>query len=189
VDGFFFKAKGFTRGTLGDRVLSLRLLKSLWIETVSIRVVQRYRCQIEQIGFSSLRYWSQSLYPYVRKWVLPSLCGWMLVGPRQGIMHVKSMLFNLYKMKNMGRASLYLRVGLTRLPGGAIKLSNPLCWENPRTFWIDELQWGQIANGEGPSRIEWGSPIARRNEGISIDSRCFKSGFGHHQTGHFIHGI
>jgi hypothetical protein len=38
-------------------------------------------------------------------------------------MHVKSMLFNLYKMKDMGRASLYLGVGITHLPGGAIKLS------------------------------------------------------------------
>jgi hypothetical protein len=47
----------------------------------------------------------------------------LLVGPKQGIAHVKSMIFMLYKMKDMGRASLYLGVEITHLPGGAIKLS------------------------------------------------------------------
>jgi hypothetical protein len=38
----FLKSKGLTRGTLGDCVLSSLIEVPLWIETISIRVVQEH---------------------------------------------------------------------------------------------------------------------------------------------------
>jgi hypothetical protein len=47
----------------------------------------------------------------------------LLIGPSDGIENVKRMLKQLYKMKDLGPASLFLGIEIERLPDGRIKLS------------------------------------------------------------------
>jgi Reverse transcriptase (RNA-dependent DNA polymerase)/Integrase core domain len=122
----FLKSKGLTRGTLGDNVLSLRLLKSLYgLKQSPLEWYKNIDAKLRKLGFRQCDTDRNLYIPTFENGCLLLLHvdDILLVGPKQGIAYVKSMIFKLYKMKDMGRASLYLGVEITHLPGGAIKLS------------------------------------------------------------------
>ena len=114
MDGFF-KAKGFTRGTLGDRVLSLRLLKSLYgLKQSPLEWYKDIDAKLRRLEF---RHCDTDRNLYIP--TFENGCFLLYV------MNARWSQAGDYTCKKlyMGRASLYLGVGITHLPGGAIELS------------------------------------------------------------------
>ena len=114
MDGFF-KAKGFTRGTLGDRVLSLRLLKSLYgLKQSPLEWYKDIDAKLRKLG--SVTAILIAIFIFLRSKMGASFSMWMNARWSQAGDYTCKKLY-------MGRASLYLGVGITHLPGGAIELS------------------------------------------------------------------
>ena len=122
----FLTSKGLTHDTLGDNKVVLRLLKSLYgLKQSSHEWNKDIDKKLKTLGFQQCDADPNLYIPTFKDgcFLLLYVDDILLVGPSHGIRTVKNMIMPLYKMRDLGPATLYLGIEINRLSDGRIKLS------------------------------------------------------------------